>query len=125
MFGERLKQLRNEAGLSLTELGVAADIHRQTVIDYEGNRRVPSLDIAQRLARALGQSITCFDGVTFEHATQRKKPTTIEESTDNPSPPPKPKPKRGAKSKDATVEAKPKDTAVEAKPTKKGRPKKA
>ena len=71
-FGEKLKELRNAAGLTLAALASSAQIGLQTVKDYEGNRRVPSLEVAQSLAEALGVSCQAFDGCEFRHASQRK-----------------------------------------------------
>ena len=53
-FGEKLRELRKAAGLTLAALSAAADIGLPTIKDYEGNRRMPSLAIAQRIAAALG-----------------------------------------------------------------------
>jgi transcriptional regulator with XRE-family HTH domain len=69
-FGEKLKELREEAGMSQAALSSAAEIGLPTLKDYEGNRRGPSLEIAQRLAGALGVTCQAFDGCEFRHASQ-------------------------------------------------------
>src|SRR5437763_14555941 len=70
-FGERLKELREAAGLSQAQLVARTGRGLATVKAYEADRRSPSLDNAQRLAAALGVPVTAFDGVAFRHATQR------------------------------------------------------
>lgn len=70
-FGERLKELREASGFSQSVLAKEAGVGLATVKDYEGNRRTPSLEIAQTLARVLGVSCQAFDGCEFQHAKQR------------------------------------------------------
>ena len=41
-----------------------------TLKDYEGGRRSPSLEIAQKLAAALGVGCEAFNGCEFRHAEQ-------------------------------------------------------
>src|SRR5947209_812900 len=83
-FGDRLKQLRDGAGLSQSMLAAAAEIGLQTLKDYEGNRRGPSLEIAQRLAKALGETCLAFDGCEFRHATQGPKKDAADEAPAEP-----------------------------------------
>jgi DNA-binding XRE family transcriptional regulator len=45
---------RRERGLSQQEVADAALIHRNTYLDYEAGERVPQLNIARRIAAALG-----------------------------------------------------------------------
>jgi transcriptional regulator with XRE-family HTH domain len=71
-FGERLKELRERAGLTQSAAAEAAGVGLPTLKDYEGNRRVPSLENAQSLARALGVSCQAFEGCEFRHAQQRQ-----------------------------------------------------
>jgi transcriptional regulator with XRE-family HTH domain len=54
LFSERLAELRAAAKLSQTELAARARVGLATVKDYDGGRRSPSLELAQRLAKALG-----------------------------------------------------------------------
>jgi transcriptional regulator with XRE-family HTH domain len=70
-FGEVLRGLRQSAGLSQSQLADAAGVGLPTVKDYEGDRRSPSLEIAQKMAGALGVKVTAFDGVEFKHVAQR------------------------------------------------------
>lgn len=72
-FGDKLKDLRASAGLSQSQLAKAAGIGLPTLKGYEGDARSPSLEIAQRLAVALGTTCQAFDGCEFRHAVQRPK----------------------------------------------------
>jgi transcriptional regulator with XRE-family HTH domain len=74
-FGEMLRELRQSAKLSQSQLSEVAGIGLPTLKDYEGDRRSPSLEIAQKLAGALGVKVTAFDGAEFRHAAQRPAPT--------------------------------------------------
>src|SRR3954452_22391072 len=74
-FGETLRGLRQSAQLSQSQLAEVAGIGLPTLKDYEGDRRSPSLEIAQRIAAALGVMVTAFDGAEFRHAAQRPAPT--------------------------------------------------
>jgi transcriptional regulator with XRE-family HTH domain len=70
-YGDRLKQIRTDQNMTQAALATAANVGLQTLKDYEGGRRVPSLDAAQRLARGLGVPCTTFDGVTFDYAERK------------------------------------------------------
>ncbi len=59
-FGEKLRELRDEAGMTQLELSQAADIPIGTVRDYEQGARDPLLSNAQRLAKALNVSLDVF-----------------------------------------------------------------
>jgi transcriptional regulator with XRE-family HTH domain len=63
-FAERLKQLREQAGMTQAELAEGATIPLGTLRDYEqGKRRHdPSLRVAARLAAALGVSAGKVNG---------------------------------------------------------------
>jgi transcriptional regulator with XRE-family HTH domain len=74
-FGEMVRALRQAAGLSQAQLAEAAGIGLPTLKDYEGDRRSPSLEIAQKVAAALGVKVTAFDGAEFRHAAQQPAPT--------------------------------------------------
>lgn len=53
----RLKSLRQEAGLTQQDLADAAGITRQTVIAIEGEKYSPSLEVAFLIAEALGTGL--------------------------------------------------------------------
>jgi transcriptional regulator with XRE-family HTH domain len=73
-FGKKLKELRLKAGLTLAAVADATGIGLPTIKDYEGDRRTPSLQNAQRLAVAVGADCTAFNGCEFKHAQQRPTP---------------------------------------------------
>ncbi len=56
-MGKRLKRLRDEAGLSQEQLAVAANVPIGTLRNYEQDRRLPRIDAAVRLAKALSISL--------------------------------------------------------------------
>src|SRR5438874_2221094 len=66
MFGQRLQDLRQEGGLSQSQLAERANLPLATIQGYEQGRREPLWSVAVRLARALGVSIDqfadCVDG---------------------------------------------------------------
>jgi transcriptional regulator with XRE-family HTH domain len=61
-FGQRLKQLREEAGLTQPQLAERAGMNRFGVAKLEQGQREPSWDTVQRLAKALGVGCSAFEG---------------------------------------------------------------
>lgn len=59
-FAERLRALRTEKGLSEAALAEASGVSFGAVHDYGLGRRMPSLPVAVKLARALGVDCTAF-----------------------------------------------------------------
>ena len=57
-FGIRLKKLRKERGISQEKLAELANIDRTYVTDIEGGKRNISIVIIERIAKALGLSIS-------------------------------------------------------------------
>lgn len=55
-FGERLRSLRQDRGLSVQALADAAGLHRNTVDQYERGLREPTFKAVCALADALGAS---------------------------------------------------------------------
>ena len=53
----RVKELRNERGLSQQQLGEAMDVSRQTINSIEKERYTPSLPLAIALARYFGTQV--------------------------------------------------------------------
>lgn len=53
-LGVRLRGLREDAGLTLSQAAGAAGLSLSYLSDVERGRRVPTLDALDRLARALG-----------------------------------------------------------------------
>lgn len=56
-LSNRLKELRQDAGITQQDLADAAGITRQTVIAIEGEKYSPSLEVAFLIAEALGTGI--------------------------------------------------------------------
>jgi transcriptional regulator with XRE-family HTH domain len=64
-FGDRLRQLRELAGLSQRELARRANIPQPVISDVEsGRQKSVSLDAASRLADALGVTLDLLAGRT-------------------------------------------------------------
>src|SRR3954454_16595737 len=62
-FGEIIRRLRQEAGMSQAGLAGAAGIHQRQINRYESGEQQPALDVARRLARALGVTLDELAGV--------------------------------------------------------------
>ncbi|HZY88619.1 MAG TPA: helix-turn-helix transcriptional regulator [Gemmataceae bacterium] len=60
IFGERLRELREAAGLSQQALADLAGMHRQGVNKLEAGDRGPTWESVQALAKALGVDCTAF-----------------------------------------------------------------
>src|SRR5262249_27767893 len=59
-FGAKLKELRTLAGLTQAQLAKRSAVPLGTIRDYEQGKRDPLLSTAQKLARALNQSLDVF-----------------------------------------------------------------
>jgi transcriptional regulator with XRE-family HTH domain len=59
-FARKLREIRQEKGLSREELSERSGLGRGTVRDYEQGRRQPSLQLAFKLAEALGVPVDSF-----------------------------------------------------------------
>ncbi len=57
VFGERLRQLRREQGLSQEETAHRARLHVTYLSDLERGQQTPTLDVVNRLAAALRVSL--------------------------------------------------------------------
>ncbi len=72
-FGEKLKQLRIDRGLTQAALAEVSGVPVGTIRDYEQGKRDPLLSNAQRLARALCISLDVFP-VVEEAPAKRERP---------------------------------------------------
>jgi transcriptional regulator with XRE-family HTH domain len=66
IVGQRIKFFREQLGLTQLQLAEKAEISSKAVGRYENGNRVPSVDIAQRIATALGISVNellCPDAI--------------------------------------------------------------
>jgi len=61
-MGERLQRLRQAKGLSQADLAARARVPVGTLRNWEQGRRVPRLDAAAAVARALGISLDVLAG---------------------------------------------------------------
>ena len=57
IIGQRIKFFREDVGLTQHQLAELAGISREAIGNYENGRRVPPVDIAQRIATALKMSV--------------------------------------------------------------------
>lgn len=55
--GVNIQRLRRAAELSQEELGARADVHQTYLSQVEGGKRNPSVDVLERIARALKADI--------------------------------------------------------------------
>jgi len=62
MYGKRIKQLRNELGMTQTELSVKSGIRQGTIARYENERIEPTLTALKALADALNTTIDYIAG---------------------------------------------------------------
>lgn len=67
-FGENLRRLRKEAGISQETLGFRCSLHRTEIGLLERGARVPRIDTLIKIAVVLGVRIDCalLDGITWE-----------------------------------------------------------
>ena len=56
-FGQNIKLLRTEKGISREELGKKTGVHPNQLSKYERDQAAPSIDVAQRIAQALEVSL--------------------------------------------------------------------
>jgi transcriptional regulator with XRE-family HTH domain len=72
-FGDKLKELRQQAGLTQAALADLAAIPVGTIRDYEQGKRDPLLSNAQKLAAALGVSLDVFPSKAAEPVSKRPR----------------------------------------------------
>jgi transcriptional regulator with XRE-family HTH domain len=60
LFGERLRALREAAGLTQTELGKKAGVSQNAISNLEAGKRQPQWAVVVKLARALGVATDAF-----------------------------------------------------------------
>jgi transcriptional regulator with XRE-family HTH domain len=101
-FGQRLQELRQKAGVSQSQLARAAGIPMGTLKNLEQDRRVPRLDTADALARALGITLDTLTAETMQNSGV----TTAEEQPA----PPRGRPKKAPPVAEPAGEDKPKKT---------------
>ena len=74
-FAEKLRELRDQAGLSEARLAKASGVPFGTVHDYGLGRRTPSFPAVVKLAKALGSTCETFadcDDIVGEPTAERE-----------------------------------------------------
>lgn len=61
-FGARLRCARENAGVTQGELAETVGVHRVNLNRYENDKAIPALDVAWKLADALGVSVDDLRG---------------------------------------------------------------
>ena len=73
-FADKLKELRQTAGMTQVRLSEASGVPLPTIRDYEQGKREPLLSNAYRLARALGVSLDALPADELTHAPSPATP---------------------------------------------------
>lgn len=73
-FGENLRRLRKERKLSMDALAEKAGTSKQVLSRYENGERVPKISMVQKLADALGVSISELSEETLDIKARIKVP---------------------------------------------------
>lgn len=80
MFGERLKQLRKERGITQERLASILGVERSSVGKYEGKSKIlPSDDVKKRIAEYFGVSVDYMLGLTDIRSSENKKQPTVKD----------------------------------------------
>lgn len=80
-FGERLRKLRTQRGLSLDELAAKTTVSKAYLWRLETNPEVnPSVDVAQKLAEGLGVAVTALVAAPADVAFDIEIPPTLKEA---------------------------------------------
>jgi transcriptional regulator with XRE-family HTH domain len=72
-FGNRLRELREAAGLTQRQLAEQAGLHLQGVVKLERGEREPAWSTLLALAKALGVSVAAFAEKATTQATKRSR----------------------------------------------------
>jgi DNA-binding XRE family transcriptional regulator len=72
-FHLKLRELREAKGVTQAQLAESAGLSKGGIADLEQGRRKPTLETAQKLARALGVSCTAFDEQQGEPVADESK----------------------------------------------------
>lgn len=62
-FGKRLKELREERGLTQKEVADALNIHSVTYLHYEKEQREPPLSLLADMAKFFGETVDSLLGI--------------------------------------------------------------
>lgn len=72
-FSERLRELKEESGLSWPAIAKAANISQNSLNDYAHRGKVPSALVLFRLAKAIGVSCDAFSECDQAEPEPKKK----------------------------------------------------
>lgn len=72
-FGDRLKMLRYEKGLTQDDLGYIFNVTKSCICCYENDSRQPSIDMLIKLATYFRVSIDYLLGLEYERSNQKNK----------------------------------------------------
>jgi transcriptional regulator with XRE-family HTH domain len=72
-FGQKLKNLRETAGMSQVQLASTSGVPVGTIRDYEQVKRDPLLPTAIKLAKALGVSVEVFAECVSKEESEDKE----------------------------------------------------
>lgn len=64
LFGDRLTQTRKKRKISQEELAKKLDVHAPIIGRYERNEVKPSIEVAAKIAEALGVSLDYLSGIS-------------------------------------------------------------
>ncbi|WP_278947738.1 helix-turn-helix transcriptional regulator [Megasphaera elsdenii] len=56
-MGNKMKEYRQEKGLSQTELAYKTGVSQRYIAFIEANKRTPSLKLAMKISKALGKNV--------------------------------------------------------------------
>ena len=80
-FGDMLKAIRKERGLSQDELASRLGTTKQVISRYETKQRVPRLSVVADYAAKLGVPLALLSGQQTQSATLRAMRVTMNSST--------------------------------------------
>ena len=72
-MGNRIRELRAEKGVTLTELEDSTGLSTSAVSQYENGNRKPKIETWQKLADYFGVSVGYLQGIEEEFATDEKR----------------------------------------------------
>lgn len=72
-MGNRIRELRAEKGVTLTELEDSTGLSTSAVSQYENGNRKPKIETWQKLADYFGVSVSYLQGIEEEFATDEKR----------------------------------------------------
>lgn len=70
-FGNRVKALRLDAGLTQQQLAAAVDLSRTSITNIEGGRQEPGMNAIAAIAKTLGTTTDTLIGVGTAHEDPR------------------------------------------------------